>query len=205
MSAPVSKDAAVAFPVHELIAQRYSTLAFDERPLAPGMLGSLFEAARWAPSSYNAQPWRFLVGERQRDPEGWARIAGLLIEGNSWAKRAPVLTLVVTQLELEFNGKPNRHAWHDVGLAVENLVLQAQAFGLGTRQMGGFDVERARTELAIPAGFEPVAVIAIGHPASPDVLDEPLRARERAPRARKSLGEIVSGARWGAAATALDA
>ena len=192
----MKKTADVSQPVHPLIAERWSPRAFADTPLGAAEVGSLLEAARWAPSCFNAQPWRFLVATRSGDPDGFERLASCLMDGNSWAKAAPLLILTVAESNFERNGKPNRHAWHDVGLAAENLVLQAQAMGLVTHQMAGFDAARAREVLGIPEGFEPVAMVAVGHPGDPSTLPDPLGEREAAPRERKPLTAIAFGAGW---------
>jgi len=191
----MKKPADTRYPLHELIAERWSPRSFDARPVEREKLGSLFEAARWAPSCFNEQPWTFLVATRD-DAEGFERLASCLVEGNAWAKEAPVLVLSVAKASFERNGKPNRHAQHDVGLAVENLVLQAECEGLASHQMGGFDSAAARTALAIPEGYAPMAMIALGYPGEADQLPEALAERERAPRQRKALGSIVFGPGW---------
>lgn len=193
----MTKRAASTYPIHDLIAERWSPRAFADRSVDRELLESLFEAARWAPSCFNDQPWSFLVATRD-EAEGFARLADCLVEGNAWARRAPVLALSVARLDFERNGRPNRHALHDVGLAVGSLVLQAQALGLATHQMGGFDVERARTTLGVPERHEPVAMIAIGYRGDPASLPATLAERERAPRVRREASSFVFGARWGA-------
>ncbi len=193
----MNRRADTRFPIHDLIAARQSPLAFQDRAVAPVILGSLFEAARWAPSSFNEQPWYFAVARRE-DRDGFERLASCLVEANArWATKAPVLALSIAKLSFARNGKPNRHAWHDVGLAVGGLLVQAQALGLGVHQMAGFDPVRARTALAIPPGCEPVAMIAIGFPDTADALPPDLAERERAPRARQQLASFVFGARFG--------
>jgi len=127
-----------------------------------------------------------------------------LVEGNAWAKSAPVLMLSVAKLAFDRNGKPNRHALHDVGLAAANLTLQAQALGLSVHQMAGFHVGRAREVLAIPDGFEPVAMIAIGYRGDPDSLPDPLKERELTPRLRKQLDAFVFGSGWESPAALLN-
>lgn len=194
----MEKTAPTRFPVHELIAQRWSPRAFSSRRVEPEVLGSLLEAARWAPSSFNEQPWSYVVANRDDDPDGHARLLSCLVPGNqAWAAAAPVLMLSVAKLAFDKNGKPNRHAWHDVGLATASLVLQAQALGLASHQMAGYDAARAREVLAIPDGHEPVAAIAIGHPGRISDLPANLAEQEAAPRIRKPLGEFVFGGKWG--------
>lgn len=199
----MQKAAKTEFPIHDLIRLRWSPRAFADRPVEPEKLGSLFEAARWASSSFNEQPWAFLVATRD-DPERFARLLSVLMEGNiAWAQHAPVLMLSVAKLNFERSGKPNRHAFHDVGQAIANLILQATALGLYAHQMAGFHVDKAREVFAIPKGWEPVAAIALGYPGEPDLLPAPLRDRELAPRTRKPLQEFVFAGRWGQPAPAL--
>lgn len=193
MEKPAETDA----PIHDLLARRWSPRAFDERLVEDDTLRTLFEAARWAPSSSNEQPWRFIVATKDRETE-WNRLFNCLVEGNQkWAFRAPVLALSVAHMNFEDDEKPNRHAFHDTGLAAENLVLQATASGLVAHQMAGFDVEKARVDLCIPAGYEPVAMIAIGYPGNPDSLSERLRERELRPRSRRPIGEWTFLGQWG--------
>ena len=174
-------------PLHELIACRWSPRRFSARPIEPEKLRSLFEAARWAPSSYNQQPWSFVVARRQ-DPESFERLLSLLTPPNAaWARTAPVLAISVAQLAFDHNGQPNRHAWHDVGQAAAYLTLQATALGLSVHQMAGFDAVRARELLAIPAGYEPVAALALGY------ADEPAPAT----RTRRPASDFVHSGKWG--------
>jgi nitroreductase len=156
---------------------------------------SLFEAARWAPSSNNEQPWRFLVATKENTTE-YDRLFNCLVEGNQkWAHRVPVLLLSVAKLEFE-DGSPNRHALHDTGMAAENLILQATALGLVVHQMAGFRSDQARVDCKIPEGYEPVAMIAVGYQGDPAQLSDRLRAREAQPRVRKPLTEFVYSATW---------
>ena len=184
------------YPIHDLLRQRWSPRAFDDRPIEPEKLRSLFEAARWAPSSNNGQPWRFLVATKENKTE-YDRLFNCLVEGNQkWAQRAPVLLLSVGTLQFE-DGSLNRHALHDTGMAVENLALQATAIGLVAHQMAGFRIDQARADCKIPEGCEPVAMIAVGYPGVPAVLSDRLRERETRPRVRKPLTEFVYSATWG--------
>ncbi|MBA5870372.1 MAG: nitroreductase [Nitrospira sp. CR2.1] len=192
----MEKPAETQFPIHDLLRRRWSPRAFSERMVEADTLRSLFEAARWAPSSNNEQPWHFIVGTKA-DPSAYDRLFACLKEGNKkWAFRAPVLMLSVARLNFEDEGTPNRHAWHDTGMAALSLSLQATALGVIAHQMAGFDVDKARADLGIPAGFEPVAMIAVGYPGDPAILDERLRQRELALRERKSAREIVAIGRW---------
>lgn len=193
----MEKLAKMDIPIHDLLARRWSPRAFDAQPVDADLLRTLFEAARWAPSSNNEQPWRFIVASKNHEVD-WNRLFNCLAAGNQqWAVRAPVLMLSVASMHFEDDGKPNRHAFHDIGLATENLVLQATASGLVAHQMAGFDVEKARVDLRIPAGYEPVAMIAIGYPGNPDILPERLRERELRPRSRRPIGEWTFWGQWG--------
>lgn len=193
----MDKPAPVQYPVHDVIKRRWSPRAFAERPVDTGALRSLFEAARWAPSSNNEQPWRFIVAS-QDDRTAYDRLLACLAEGNrKWAYRAPVLILSVASMNFEASAKPNRHAFHDTGLAAENLALQATAFGLVAHPMAGFDVEKARAEYKIPSGYEPVAMIAVGYPGDPAVLPDHLRERELKPRNRRPISDFVFAEQWG--------
>lgn len=193
----MEKLADTKYPIHELLRQRWSTRAFADRMVEPEKIRSLLEAARWAGSSFNEQPWSFIVATKANEEE-YERLLSCLVEGNiKWAKHAPVLMLSVAKLTFDRGGKPNRHAFHDVGLAVENLVIQATALGLSVHQMAGFHVEKAREVFAIPDGQEPVAMIVLGYPGDPGGLPEELRERELAPRSRKALRDFVFAGRWG--------
>jgi nitroreductase len=183
--------------IHELLKQRWSPRAFAETPVRPEQLQRLLEAARWAPSSYNDQPWAFLIATRE-EPENYERLLGVLAEFNqSWAKSAPLLGLAVARLNLERDGQPNRHACYDVGQAVAHLTVQATAERLAVHQMAGFSVDGARREFSIPAGWEPITAFAIGYPGDPKSLPDSLRQRELAPRKRKPLETFVFSSRWG--------
>jgi nitroreductase len=193
----VQKPAVTDVALHELIRNRWSPRAFSEKTVPREVLRSLFEAARWAPSSNNEQPWAYLVATKD-DPENFAKIVGVLVEFNAhWASHAPVLALSVAHLKTQREGKPNRVALHDVGSATAQLTFEANARGLQVHQMAGFDAEKARQTFAIPADWEPVAAMAIGYPGNPESLAEKLRERELAARTRKPLGEFVMTGGWG--------
>lgn len=193
----MDKPAQPQYPIHDLLQKRWSPRAFSDQPVEADKLRILFEAARWAPSSFNEQPWSFIVATKD-DQENFDRLLQCLVEGNrAWARHAPVLMLSVAKLRFEEDGEPNRHAFHDVGLAAENLVIQATALGLRVHQMAGFDVQKARATFEIPVGYEPVAALAIGYPGDPARLPDRLREREIAPRSRRPLRESVFAGRWG--------
>ena len=198
------KLAETRYPIHELLRERWSPRAFADRMVEPGELRSLLEAARWAPSSFNEQPWSFIVATKQH-PGEYERLLSCLVEGNvRWAQHAPVLMLSVAKLAFERNQKPNRHAFHDVGLAVENLVIQGMALGLFVHQMAGFHADRAREVYGIPESHEPVAAMAIGYLDDPGRLPDDLREREVAPRIRKPLESFVFSGQWGQSSPLVD-
>ncbi|NDJ62433.1 MAG: nitroreductase [Chloroflexi bacterium] len=200
----LSKPAETRYPIHDLLRERWSPRAFADRPVDPETLGSLLEAARWAPSSRNEQPWRVIVATRA-EPAAYARMFGCLKEGNQrWAGRAPVLLLAVAKLEFTEPMSDNRHAAYDVGQAMAHLSVQATALGLSVRQMGGFIPECARETYAIPAGFEPLAMLAIGYLDAPETLPDDLAERERAARTRKPFSAWVFAGTWGQAAPLAD-
>ena len=193
------RPAPVDHPVHEIIRERFSPKGFSERAVDSATLAIVLEAARWAPSSFNEQPWYFVVA-RRADGESFARLLECLTRKNqAWAKTAAVLMLSVANLSFSHDGRANRHALHDVGLANANLALQAAALGLGTHMMAGFDAARARLAFSVPDGMEPVAVIAVGYPVALEELTPEGRERARTPRRRKPLKDFVWSGTWGVA------
>ncbi len=195
----LEKPAHNAYPIHELIKKRWSPRAFAERPVEHDKLLSVFEAARWAPSALNAQPWSFILATKE-DEKGYNRLLGCLLEKNQiWARRAPVLILSVAHLYLQ-TGKPDQLALYGVGLAVENLAIQATELGLYVHQAGGINKDAARKAFTIPEGYEPVAMVAVGYPGDPQSLPPDLQEQEQAPRERKPLEQFVFSERWGNAA-----
>jgi nitroreductase len=191
------RPAPVDTVIHDLIAHRWSPRAFESRPVEPDKLRSLFEAARWAASSYNAQPWYFIVGTKD-DPENYKKVLDSFVEFNQgWAKNAPVVALSVAEHKMPKDGSLNRHAFHDVGQAAANLALQATALGLQVHQMAGIVPEKARQIFSIPADYEAVAGFAIGYPGDPATLPDQLRERENAPRSRKPASSFVFTGNWG--------
>jgi len=199
----MQKPAPAAHPIHESIQHRWSPRAFSEKPVSAEVLRSLFEAARWAPSSNNEQPWAFLVTTRD-DHESHARMLSTLVEFNqTWAKHAPVLAIAVSEMAFARTGKPNRNAFYDTGAAVANLSFEATSRGLFVHQMAGFDPHKAIELFEIPTGWEPIAAFVIGYPGEPASLPDPLREREIAPRERKRLEFFVMGGHWGKSATFL--
>jgi nitroreductase len=196
------KLALTEHPVHDFIRSRWSPRAFADRPVEQDKLLSLLEAARWAPSFYNHQRWSFIVATKE-NPTGYNRLLSTLVEFNQgWAKNAPVLIIAVAQT-INNEGKPNRHAFHDVGLAIENLVFQATALALYVHQIAGFNVDIARKEYYIPDGYEPATALTVGYIGDPQSLNDGLRERELAPRVRKPLKEFVFTGKWGESSSLL--
>ena len=153
--------------LHPLLLERYSTRAYLDKAVAPETLRTLFEAAQWAPSCFNEQPWRFAVASKAVDAEAFDRIASTLAEGNAWALKAPVLGIAIANLSFSRNGNPNRWGGYDTGQAMAHLTVQAQALGLNVHQMGGFDAAKALEVLEVPAGHEAMAAFAIGYAVEP--------------------------------------
>src|SRR5438477_6293500 len=178
----MEKPAPADYPIEEILRRRWSPRAFSNRNVEAVKLLSLFEAARWAPSSFNEQPWSFIVATKE-NPEEHAQLLNCLMEKNQqWARLAPVLMVSIARLNFEKTGKPNRHAFHDVGLAMGNLLVQATVLGLFVHQMAGFSVDKVREVYQVGEGFDPVAAIALGYPAEPEVLPEAFREQEAGPR-----------------------
>lgn len=197
------KHAAPDHPIQNLIANRWSPYAFSDRSVSKEDLQSLFEAARWAASSYNEQPWRYIIAASQ-NPEEFEKLLSCLVEGNqTWAKAAPVLALGCTTLHFSRNHQPNAAAIHDLGLASATLTLEATARGLVVHQMIGIVPAKARTLYHIPEGVRPLTGLAIGYAGDLDTLPEKLRERDLAPRTRKPITEFVFGGEWGMAAEIL--
>jgi len=193
------KDSKADHPIQPVLADRWSPYAWDARPVAESDLRSVFEAARWAPSCFNEQPWSYIVATKA-DPDAFARLLSCLVDANqAWAKAVPVLALGVVSLKFAKNGKDNRTAAHDLGLASGNLLVEATARGLYVHQMAGILADRARDLYAIPEGYEAWTGIAIGYLGDPQTIADPYKTRDLTPRTRKPLAEFVFGAKWGSA------
>lgn len=193
------KRASTDYPIQDILARRWSPYAFQDRPVPDADLRSLFEAARWAASSFNEQPWTYLVAT-QEAPQQFHQLLSCLVEFNqAWAKAAPVLALGVVRLTFARNGEANRAAVHDLGLAAGNLLIEATARGLWVHQMLGILPDRARQLFEIPDGYEAWTGLAIGYRGDPAILPEALQERERAPRQRKPLEQFVFSGKWGEA------
>jgi len=195
----LDKPALTSRPIHDLFVRRWSTRAFDAaKPVSREQLATLLEAARWAPSCNGDEPWRYLIWDRGRDPEGFQKAFDCLSENNrKWVQNVPLLMLSCAGSNFAATGKPNRWTQHDTGAASVSMALQATAMGLVIHQMGGFDADKARAAFDVPADYTPMAMVAVGYQAGPDVLDEETKKKELAPRARKPLGERFFEGGWG--------
>lgn len=193
----MNKIAPAEHAISELIAKRWSPRAFLDKPIEEEKILSLFEAARWAPSAYNEQPWRFIAAV-SNDSYNHAKMLSCLVEANQvWAKAAPLLLILVVKRDFEFNGKTNRWAQHDCGLALENLLLEAADLGLAAHPMAGFSVDLVRSGYSVPEDYEPLVAVAVGYPGTPDMLEGVLREREEDTRERKPMSELVFTEKWG--------
>ena len=197
----LEKPALVATPIHELLATRWSPRAFDvSRSVSRSQILALIEAARWAPSCFGEEPWRFLVLDKTQDQASWQKALACLAEANqAWAKNASVLVLAAAEPKFSQSGKDDRWYQYDTGAAALSLCLQAIALGLEAHQMGGFDAEQLRKVFDIPQTIALMAVIAVGYQAEPDVLEESTRQRELAPRTRRDLATRFYEGAWGRA------
>jgi nitroreductase len=183
--------------VNEVIKLRRSTVAFSTQKVEGTKLEMVFEAARWSASANNVQPWRFIVATKE-SPHQYDLLFGFLAEGNKrWVKNAPVIILTVAETIFSHNNQPNYYSFHDVGMATSNLILRAVSLGLAVHPMGGFDKNKAKSDLKIPDPFQPVAMLALGYPGTTEGLPDDLKNRENQERTRKNLNEIVYEGGWG--------
>ena len=195
----MSKEASPDHPIHELLAKRWSPYGFQSRSVATDDLRSLFEAARWSASSFNEQPWRFIVATQANAAEFEKLLACLAEPNQAWAKAAPVLALGIAKLDFTRNGKPNRVAIYDLGAAACSLTFEATARGLMVHQMAGILPDKARELYQVPDGFEVMTALAIGYVADPNDLPDTLKQRDLKPRQRNPLSEFIFGGEWGTA------
>lgn len=193
------KSAKTSVKIHELIAKRWSPRAFDpDKTVSRNHLTALLEAARWAPSCFNDQPWRYIVCDKTSDAAAWQNGLAVIAEKNRlWAKNAPVLLLAVAMGNFNHNGKANRWAMYDTGAASVSLCLQATALGLIVHQMGGFDAELARQTFKLPEDCTPMAMMAVGYQAEAATLADDFQAAEQAERSRAALDQRFYLGQWG--------
>lgn len=185
------KEAFTKFKVIDLIKNRFSARAFDDKAITIDDLNAILEAAIWAPSAVNEQPWRYFVAAKQ-NADSFKKLLDLLAPGNEpWAKNAAALILSSVKLTYTQNGKPNVSALHDVGMANQNLLLQALSIDIYGHVMGGFDKEKAKQVFNLSDDFQPICIIALGYLGNSEMLVEPYKEREHIVRTRKPLEEVV--------------
>ncbi len=195
----MQKPAITSVDIQETIANRWSSRAYDiSKPVSQAQIIALLEAARWAPSSYNDQPWRFIVCNKNTDIGAWQNAFDCLMPSNqAWLANAPVFIFACANTVLDINQQANRFAQYDTGAAVENLCLQATHMGLMTHQMGGYHADKAREVFAIPIQFTPMAIISVGYAGEQKQLSAELYERDVAERKRKPLSELAFEGAWG--------
>lgn len=183
----------VEHDINPLFSQRWSPYAYDpDRVVNTDDLQGIFEAARWAMSAFNEQPWRYIVGVQGRSQEAWDKIHGSLMEGNQgWTKNAPVLAIGLVQENFEYNGKPNPTAFHDLGAASASLALEAAGRGLAVHQMSGFFAEKVREQFDLDDDVQPFTALAIGYALDSGLPEDEFSKRDRRPRERKPLSELI--------------
>ena len=194
----MKNPASTQVAINQTIANRWSGRAFDAaKPVSKEQILSLCEAARWAPSCFGDEPWRFLVWDKNSNAEAWQKAFDCLAPSNqTWVKNAPVILLVCADTLFGHNQTPNRWAQYDTGAAGENLCLQAADLGLMAHQMGGFNVDAAREAFAIPAQFTLMAMVAVGYAGDANLLPDELKTRELAPRKRTPIGDLFFDSAW---------
>ncbi len=194
----MQKPAITQQAIHELLANRWSGRAYDaDQSVSKEQVVSLLEAARWAPSCFGDQPWRYVVCNKADNLQAWQAAFDCLVPGNQgWAVNAPVLLLICADTLFGHNDKPNKWAAYDTGAATENLCLQATALGLMAHQMGGFDADKARATFNVPERYQILAMVTVGYQASVDNLSGEVKERELAARSRKPLEELFFNGVW---------
>ena len=195
----MQKPAITSVAIQETIANRWSPRAFDaSKSVSQEQVIALLEAARWAPSCFGDEPWRFIVWNKGTNESAWQQAFDCLAPSNqTWVKAAPVLMLVCAGTLFGHNQTPNRWGQYDTGAAAENLCLQASSMGLVVHQMGGFNADKARETFTIPDQYTPMAMLAVGYEGDASNLPDELKARELAERKRKPLGELFFDSAWG--------
>jgi nitroreductase len=189
------KPAPASVEILDAIRQRWSPLAFDSAPIEPEKIAALFEAARWAPSSYNEQPWRYIYALKD-DGEDRARLESLLAQDNAWAKDAGMLVISFARSTFARNGRENRHSLHDTGCATGYMFLQLESLGLIGHEMAGFDWMNSNRVLGVPEDFVPGCMMAIGEPGDVSTLSPNLQQRQKTERNRRHVSEFAYWGRW---------
>lgn len=192
------KPAITQVAINDTIANRWSGRAYDaSQAVSHAQIIALVEAARWAPSCFGDQPWRFIVWDKNADAQAWQQAFDCLAPSNqTWVKDAPVLMLVCADTVFNHNQQPNRWAQYDCGAAAENLCLQASSMGLMAHQMGGFNAESVQAAFAIPAQYTPMAMLTVGYAAEISSLSGDTLTRETAARSRRPLNELFFAGAW---------
>jgi nitroreductase len=195
----MQKPALTQVEINPIIAARWSPRAYDaNKPVTQAQIIALLEAARWAPSCFGDQPWRFIVWDKNTDAITWQQAFDCIVPNNQvWVKDAPVLILACADTLFSHNQTPNRWAQYDTGAAVENLCLQATSMGLVVHQMGGFNGDKTRQAFSIPEQYVPMAMLTVGYEGDANNLPEELKQRELAPRKRNELGALFFSQAWG--------
>ncbi len=195
----MQKPAITQVPINDILANRWSGRAYDaEKQVSHVQIIALLEAARWAPSCFGDQPWRFIVWDKHADGPAWQQAFDCLVPGNqTWVKDAPVLLLVCADTLFNHNLQPNRWAQYDSGAAAENLCLQASSMGLMAHQMGGFNADMARETFIIPTQYTPMAMVSVGYQADIASLAGEVLTREAVARSRRPLNELFFANSWG--------
>ena len=193
----MEKKAKTKHQIADLIVRRWSPYAFMDKPIEKEKISQLFEAARWAPSAFNEQPWRFIAADK-RDPKNFDKMLSCLVDANqAWAKNSALLLILVVSKNSSYNNEPNRWAAHDCGLALENLLLEAVDLSLAAHPMGGFSPDKVRELYDVPQDFEPLVAIAVGYHAGEETISDELKERELSERERKALSETIFAGKWG--------
>lgn len=195
----IEKQAVTQFEIHELLAKRWSGRAYDAtRTVDNKTIGQLIEAARWSPSCFGDQPWRFVICNKSTDTTAWDKAFDCLVEGNqSWAKNAPVLILICSDTQLSANGKPNPFGKYDTGAAMMSLSVQATELGLMVHQMGGYKADQAREAFAVPEQFDTIAMATVGYQLAEEDLPEDTKERELSERSRADFSSHFFTGTWG--------
>lgn len=196
MTTKEKKKANTEYDVHDIIQERWSPRSFSDREVKPELIRKLFDAARWAPSSYNEQPWRFIYA-RKEEPEQFDKLYRVMGEFNqNWAGDAPMLILTIAKKKFSDTNKPNRVAKYDVGAAMSYFTFEATRHDLYVHQMAGINQEKAREIFDIPEGYKALTMAAVGYIGDPDNLDGDLKETEVSKRTRKDIDEIAFQGKW---------
>lgn len=192
MTSPHSADTDA--PIIDVLRERWSPIIISDKVIEPAKVASLFEAARWAASSYNEQPWRYIYA--QKGEPGREQIEALLMDGNAWAKNAGLLMISFYKKTLTRNGKPNRVALHDLGAANFAIELEATALGLFAHQMGGFYDDKANAALGVPEDYYPGSMMAVGYMGDVAGAPEDLRKKQESARTRNPTPSFAFHGEW---------